>query len=1087
MTPTLVAISPSTGSSGGTLITVKGTGFGTSTKGVNLVLSSGTEICKTVTLIKYGEFTCLTKAMEIQSTSVLKLKTASGSYACGNTINAAACKYSQTNAGSPTVTAVSATNPTTFQVTGTGFPTSGHSAVVVISNVQSSAAIINSSTSITATFDSGVPVVSGAVVPTIKFVPSAGSRRLADITDQDDQTIAYLSNVSFTNAVSVTDSTTGLSCSFQGGCVYSVTAAGLTSTLKSDPTSQIDVCGQPCTLIEADSSATSAVCTLPLAQTSYAASQFKVVEQQLIVKGEWTGTTNSTELAKLTDNKNMIDMVDPTLGGCHFQIKYKADHVAVLDKVKIFINNLVDKTPFMGNLTLQGSNDATTFDDLWTLDAGVHEGWNEHFFETNKPAYQIYRFSGKQKGSCRIGEVKMYGIESIKNEATSFACTPKLILQGQTTAAVLKPVTYDTALTPVLTGMSTRFGSVLGNEVVEFFGTGFSATATTTVLIDHKPCTVTAATATKITCRTAPKPNIVAEDPSLLITIGGKGYVATKGLVFRYISRWSEPQTWGYDLSPQEGEAVSIPKGMNLLVDIDKTPKLSFVNVEGSLLFEPHSDPNYQRTFDAEYILLKGGYMEVGTEEFRYTSKLTITMWGSKYSPKIPLFGNKVIGVHYGTLEMHGKPRSVSWTDLKETAEAGATQITLNDMKPGVVLDWQPGEEIVIASTDFVGRNAEQRTIVTVTATSTNPVITFAEPLLYKHYAGVQTFGSDFIEMRAEVGLLTRNVKYQGDASSSLEQYGAVIICHSPGDETTAARIDSVELFNVGQAFILGSYPIHFHMIGTVHTSYVRNNAIHHTYNRAVTIHGVHYLRVQNNVAYRTMGHTIFIEDAIETKNLIENNLVVDVRRSWSLLNTDQTPACFWITNPDNIFRGNHAAGSDRYSYWFDLQTSAIGPSFDANICPENTKLGEFRDNVAHSNGRYGLRIFHNLIPRTYPCKPMVYSGDPKNPYPSNPPIIAEFHNLVSYKNQRNGAIAERVGAVQFHNFKTADNILAGMEFSLTEDIIDGYAKIVGGLVIGRSNNTEQMLDEAEPQGIITPRTENFSVEGTKFYNFNWN
>lgn len=277
-------------------------------------------------------------------------------------------------------------------------------------------------------------------------------------------------------------------------------------------------------------------------------------------------------------------------------------------------------------------------------------------------------------------------------------------------------------------------------------------------------------------------------------------------------------------------------------------------------------------------------------------------------------------------------------------------------------------------------------------------------------------------------------------------------------------------------------------MIGTVHSSYVRKNSIHHTFNRAVTIHGVHYLRVQGNVAYHTMGHTIFIEDAAETKNLIEDNLVLDVRRSWSLLNTDQTPACFWITNPDNIFRRNHAAGSDRYSYWFDTQTTAIGPSFDVNICPENTKLGEFVDNVAHSNGRYGLRIFHNLIPRTYPCEPMVYDPtDPNNPYPDNPPIIAEFHNLVSYKNGRNGAIAERVGAVQFHNFKTADNVLAGIEFSLTEDIIDGYAKVVGGLVVGRTENSQTEIDIGSPHGIITPRTENFSIEGTKFFNYNWN
>jgi len=340
--------------------------------------------------------------------------------------------------------------------------------------------------------------------------------------------------------------------------------------------------------------------------------------------------------------------------------------------------------------------------------------------------------------------------------------------------------------------------------------------------------------------------------------------------------------------------------------------------------------------------------------------------------------------------------------------------------------------------------------------------------------------------MRAEVGLLTRNVVFRGDPEHSPDnQYGAVIICHSPGDETTQCRIDSVELTMVGQAFILGSYPIHFHMIGTVHKSYVRNNAIHHSFNRAVTIHGVHYLRVQNNVAYHTMGHTIFIEDAVESKNLIEDNLILDVRRSWSLLNTDQTPASIWITNPDNIIRRNHAGGSDRYSYWYDLQITAIGPSFDANVCPENQKLGEFTDNVAHSNGRYGLRIFHNHIPRENQCAPINYDNTSAS---YNPPIIAEYKNLVAWKNKRNGAIIERAGAIHWINFKLADNLEVGMEMSRVDDNKqDGWAKIIGGLVIGKSENTEEALDKASPVGVRTPRTEYFNMSGVKFYNYNWN
>jgi hypothetical protein len=88
------------------------------------------------------------------------------------------------------------------------------------------------------------------------------------------------------------------------------------------------------------------------------------------------------------------------------------------------------------------------------------------------------------------------------------------------------------------------------------------------------------------------------------------------------------------------------------------------------------------------------------------------------------------------------------------------------------------------------------------------------------------------------------------------------------------------------------------------------------------------------------------------------------------------------ITHPDNIFRENHAAGSDNYGFWFDAKANPTGPSFDPNICPENNPLGEFTNNVAHSNGRYGLRVFHKLKPRTYPCMDLIYdSTRPSDPY----------------------------------------------------------------------------------------------------------
>ena len=99
---------------------------------------------------------------------------------------------------------------------------------------------------------------------------------------------------------------------------------------------------------------------------------------------------------------------------------------------------------------------------------------------------------------------------------------------------------------------------------------------------------------------------------------------------------------------------------------------------------------------------------------------------------------------------------------------------------------------------------------------------------------------------------------------------------------------------------------------------------------------------------------------------------------------------------------------------------------------------------------------------------------NPDNPYPENPIIPAEYHNLVSYKNRRDGAIVERAGAIQWHGFKTADNGEVGMEFSTVKETADGFAMIKDGVVIGRTENTELILDRLSPVGIKNPRTENF-------------
>lgn len=332
-----------------------------------------------------------------------------------------------------------------------------------------------------------------------------------------------------------------------------------------------------------------------------------------------------------------------------------------------------------------------------------------------------------------------------------------------------------------------------------------------------------------------------------------------------------------------EGETIYVPPGLNLLVDVDRTPILNLVMVEGSIIFAPDADPNHERYFDAHYIFItgEGSLMEVGTEEFPYTSKLTITMHSSVSDPYLPIYGNKCIGVRYGTLDMHGIERTPTWTFLDTTVEAGGTVITLSEE-----VDWKPGEQIAVASTSYNPREGEKRTIISID--ETNKIITVDQPFEFKHFAAIETYGDEQIDMRAEVGLLSRNVVYRGDPETSLAtQYGATIFLHSQGDDSLTARLSYIECNMVGQAFKLGRYAIHFHMIGAVHQSYAKGLGVHSGFNRAFTIHGTHYLRLMENVAFEVKGHTVFIEDAIETKNYIYKNLIIKTMRAWSGLNTD--------------------------------------------------------------------------------------------------------------------------------------------------------------------------------------------------------
>lgn len=395
-------------------------------------------------------------------------------------------------------------------------------------------------------------------------------------------------------------------------------------------------------------------------------------------------------------------------------------------------------------------------------------------------------------------------------------------------------------------------------------------------------------------------------------------------------------------------------------------------------------------------------------------------------------------------------------------------------------VDWKTHDEIVIASTDFDHNHSETRRIKRISADL--KTITLDSPLQYKHYSDEEQFESYNFPMRAEVALLTRNIVFQGfnDEYSYQHKYGAHLMLHMPG---AIGRISFTEFRYVGQGFIIGRYPMHFHRIDDASESFAIGNAVHESYARVIAIHDTHFLRVQRNVGYHIYGHSYFIEDGIETNNLLEDNLGISTIQIWTLIDSDTTAATFWITNPNNIIRRNRAAGGDWFGYWYQLDNRATGPSSNPNICPDGIPLGEFSDNVAHSYNGFGLRIYE-YAPRTYPCEPhSLFETD--DFYEPNPPIPAVFENFVAWKNNENGVMAEHLGSVELRNFLIADSRLSGIQISQANFTREDEVRINGALIVGLSiNSLEDQAAFNESVGLTTPRTDNLLVKGVTFINF---
>lgn len=516
---------------------------------------------------------------------------------------------------------------------------------------------------------------------------------------------------------------------------------------------------------------------------------------------------------------------------------------------------------------------------------------------------------------------------------------------------------------------------------------------------------------------------------------------------------WTDPGIWSAGVPDASQRAVI---NQNVTVELDGTEHFAEeLVVRGNLVVT--EDVGVNKTLETSWVHVNSnGVFSVGSAADRYDEgKFTLTLTGTDVDAMHtiegvadPVMDNDgfLMTAGGGRVQFFGEDK-LSFTKLAATGDIGDTEITVENViernfaaggtdaggdfitsaqNDGSV-NWEIGDQIVIASSSYDYTDEEVRLITDVFNNGTTTTLKFAEPLLNRHYGQIETYSDATdtetatrtydIDLRAEVALLSRNVKIQGDSNqdtdNSFGDRGRMEVeprVRSTGLTATEAvsptqvsngvgghlmfmkssgqiTVDGVQLEGLGQASQKGRYPIHWHNGDDKSGDVLRNSSITNSNNRGVTIHGTSGLQIEGVVLHDIHGHGFFFEDAIETDNVLVANIALGIHAVGgndansanpggkdpfvvdthdSVLETSSrfsSSAAFWITNPDNTFIGNIAAGAgdqrtDDWAgdpgpagtgFWFAIPRAALGDAMDSGITPIFTQFGQFDNNTSHT------------------------------------------------------------------------------------------------------------------------------------------
>ena len=531
-------------------------------------------------------------------------------------------------------------------------------------------------------------------------------------------------------------------------------------------------------------------------------------------------------------------------------------------------------------------------------------------------------------------------------------------------------------------------------------------------------------------------------------TPSGLGVVAAKVEDEFFVGhRWSERVTWGAAPAPKDGDSIQVPASQCLIFDLETSPLLDLIVVEGVLIFQDAADSGSAKNIllQARRILVRGGQFLIGSDLHPYIhNTLTIRLYGYKDDLQIPIFGNKFVGIHNGNIQIHGREVTPTWTNLAASTTYKSKTIKIK----GPVTGWNIGNQIIISPSESHNQ-AERRIITGITLPDSNNdiYIELETPLNREHIIHSRTAGNPAKThiFDVEVGVLSRNVILEGDSSSRDTWFGGVMKVYG-GNST--ANIKYLEIRECGQAYQFGQYAFSFVNLDCP-TCYIKHSVFHSSYNRGFALDNAYRILIEDNIAANIDGDGFSVDNVVymgEVENTFRHNYAVDMRNAWGFLEKGMVHGNgFFMPAPPNHMIGNVVAG-----------TQGSGIHYYTVCYYENHlwPLGTFKDNYIHATGGAGIDmifIYGRDIPLTGPTTllcAMPYSHDIR--YRPGPRVLME--NTKAFKNSANIGFFD-VGNMDMNNTLLSDGRSVGFGYGVTDHL--EILKIEGMIIISKQNSPQ--------------------------------